>query len=169
MAAVETQSDQTQSEAAQVQHPSKPVFTLLIASDHAGFELKQSLIAATPELPWLDLGPANEQRVDYPDFADRVASRVAATGDRGVLICGSGQGMAIRANRYSGVRAALVWSEESARLAREHNDANIICFGARFFSLPEARRFLEIFLNTPFAGGRHEARVLKLESAPSEC
>jgi ribose 5-phosphate isomerase B len=138
------------------------IVTLLIAADHAGFELKEQLKQRLTHVQWIDLGPSNSNRVDYPDFADRVASQVAKSGARGVLICGSGQGMAMRANRYNGVRAALAWSEDSARLAREHNDANILCLGARFVSADEAEKMIEIFNQTPFEGGRHEDRVKKL-------
>ena len=113
-------------------HPS-----LFIASDHAGFDLKERIKTLLPNVTWIDLGPTDSSRVDYPDFADRVAARVQS-GGRGVLICGSGQGMAMRANRYKGVRAALVWNEEITKLSREHNDANIICLGARFLTSASA-------------------------------
>lgn len=139
---------------------------LLIASDHAGFEMKEQLKAARPDLPWEDLGPATTDRVDYPDFAFRVASRIqssqAAETMRGVLICGSGQGMMIAANRFPKVRAALAWMPAIARLARAHNDANILCLPARFVSVQEAADMLDAFLTTEFEGGRHESRVIKL-------
>lgn len=136
---------------------------LWIASDHAGVELKAALIKARPDLPWEDLGPASKDSVDYPDFADQVARRVNAEPEgRGVLICGSGQGMALRANKYPRVRAALIWNPEIAALSRQHNDANVFCLGARFHSTEEAQRWLEIFLSTPFEGGRHQGRVDKI-------
>jgi len=136
---------------------------LLIASDHAGFDFKEKIKKAFPQIDWVDVGPHDTARVDYPDYADRVAQKVAANGERGVLICGSGQGMAMRANRYSGVRAALAWNEDSIRLAREHNDANILCFGARLVPLEMAKKLVEIFLSTKFEGGRHADRVEKLD------
>jgi ribose 5-phosphate isomerase B len=162
--------------------------SLYIASDHAGFRLKSHLLASFPSLPWVDLGPASADRVDYPDFADRVASKVRAaknsgsaaepvgggflplvaagrlTAAAGVLICGSGQGMAMRANRYPEIRAALGWSEEAARLARAHNDANILCLGERLTDPALAPRILEAFLAQPFEGGRHIGRVAKLDA-----
>lgn len=145
--------------------------SILIAADHAGFALKEHLKARIIELDgkkinWIDQGPSDESRVDYPDYADRVAKEVAAQGGPGVLICGSGQGMAIRANRYRGVRAALVWNEESSRLSREHNDANIICLGARFLAFDLAEKLVRVFLATPFSGGRHQGRVDKLGRTP---
>lgn len=135
---------------------------LLIASDHAGFALKEQLIKSLPQYDWVDLGPSNDDRVDYPDFADRLAQELHKNGGQGVLICGSGQGMAMRANRHRDIRAALVWSEDSARLAREHNDANVVCIGSRFSTPEVSQRLIDIFVSTPFEGGRHQARVEKL-------
>jgi ribose 5-phosphate isomerase B len=137
--------------------------SVLIASDHAGFELKQQMIREITNVNWVDLGPADAGRVDYPDFADRLSSLVSQKGGMGVLICGSGQGMAIRANRHPKVRAALAWNEESALLARQHNDANILCLGARLILPDLAKKLFEIFITTPFEGGRHEDRVKKLD------
>lgn len=134
-----------------------------IASDHAGVELKASLIKSFPNIQWQDLGPSNSSSVDFPDYANLVAEKVNAKPiGRGVLICGSGQGMAMRANKYPQVRAALVWNEEIARLSRQHNDANILCLGARFTSLNQAIEFTRIFFDTPFEGGRHSGRVAKI-------
>ena len=135
---------------------------LLIASDHAGFALKERLINSLSQYEWIDLGPSDSARVDYPDFADRLARRVQSEGGRGVLICGSGQGMAIRANRYRGVRAGLVWNEDSTRLSREHNDVNVLCLGARFLSPELCAKLIDVFVTTPFEGGRHKDRVDKL-------
>ena len=136
---------------------------LFIASDHAGFEFKKKLVELMPQFEWVDLGPTNGDRVDYPDYADALAKRIRAEGGQGVLICGSGQGMAMRANRHPGVRAALAWNEDSARLSREHNDANVICFGARLLPLETVKHLIEIFVSTPFEGGRHVALVEKLD------
>lgn len=142
---------------------------LLIASDHAGFDFKERVKRAFPKIDWVDLGPHDSARVDYPDYADRVAKKVA-TGevDRGILICGSGQGMAMRANRYKGVRAAVVWNEESAKLSRQHNDANVLSLGARLIPFETAQKLIETFLNTKFEGGRHADRVKKFDKS-SEC
>lgn len=137
---------------------------MYIAADHAGFELKTHLLKKFPELKMEDLGTMNPDRVDYPDFADRVAVKIQSNPNAiGVLICGSGQGMAIRANRFSKVRAALCWNEEVAALSRQHNNANILCLGARFSTPALAESILKSFLNAEFEGGRHQARVDKLE------
>jgi ribose 5-phosphate isomerase B len=143
---------------------------LFIASDHAGFELKTHLRKALPQYGWKDLGPDSADSVDYPDFAKRLGEELLkAQGSPeknavvfGVLICGSGQGMAMRANRFSHVRAALCWNEEIAKLARQHNDANVLCLPGRFVDAKLAERILVTFLNTPFDGGRHQRRVDKL-------
>lgn len=136
---------------------------LWIASDHAGFELKEKLVHARPNLPWKNLGPANTNSVDYPDFADLVAKEIQKSPtERGVLICGSGQGMAIRANKYPLVRAAVIWSDETTLLSRQHNDANILCVGARFHQLDQVSHWLDLFLKTEFEGGRHLNRTNKL-------
>lgn len=140
---------------------------LFIASDHAGFELKESLKNNLTQIDWVDLGPSDSNRVDYPDFADRLCRSVIKTKGRGILICGSGQGMAMRANRYSEIRAALVFNEESATLAREHNDANVLCLGARVLDATTVEKIVAIFLATPFAGGRHLDRVKKLGQLPT--
>lgn len=143
------------------------VTTLYIASDHAGFELKEVLKKRFPKIEWQDLGPTSDGRVDYPDFADALASRVKQNpeGPQGILVCGSGQGMAIRANRYPAIRAALVWDEESTRLARAHNDVNVLCLGGRLIAPDLAEKLIEVFLSTPFEGGRHKDRVDKLNRA----
>ena len=136
---------------------------IFIGSDHAGIELKKSLIGSFPQFQWQDLGPFDSSSVDYPDFADRVCRKVISTPNSfGVLICGSGQGMSIRANKYLGIRAALCWSTEIAELSRKHNNANVLCLGARFISEPKAVEILQSFLSTAFEGGRHQQRVDKL-------
>jgi ribose 5-phosphate isomerase B len=139
---------------------------LLVASDHAGFELKEKLKAALARLgvAFEDLGPASAESVDYPDYARRVAAAVSrGEAQRGLLICGTGQGMAMTANRYRGVRAALPWDEATARLSREHNDANVLALGGRVLDADRAERILKVWLDTPFAGGRHERRVKKID------
>lgn len=135
---------------------------IYIASDHAGFLLKEELKKRSPHLPWQDLGPENTDRVDYPDYADLVARKVQE-GAIGVLVCGSGQGMAMRANKYSNVRAALCWNAEIAKLSREHNDANILCLGERVMNWDDCEASVKAFLETEFAGGRHADRVAKIK------
>ena len=137
-----------------------------IASDHAGFEQKQMLADYLRELGHdvADRGPDDDGRVDYPDFAKLVAADVAGgEADRGVLVCGTGIGMAIAANKVPGVRAANVTTPEFASLAREHNDANIVTVSGRFTDEETNRAIVKTFLETAFAGGRHEARVAKIE------
>lgn len=136
-----------------------------IASDHAGFEQKQQLAAYLAECGHevLDRGPADDSRVDYPDFAELVARDVAAgEAERGVLVCGTGIGMAIAANKVHGIRAANVTSAEFAALSREHNDANVVTVSGRFVSLDENERILDAFVATEFGGGRHAGRVEKI-------
>jgi ribose 5-phosphate isomerase B len=145
---------------------------IYIASDHAGFALKAHLLqkysgSQWPNWTWQDLGPATDDRVDYPDFAALVGHALKQDSEaRGVLICGSGQGMCISANRFRHIRAALAWSPEVAKLAREHNDANVLCLGSRVTNESMCETILETFLSTPFAGGRHQDRVKKLGSWP---
>lgn len=139
---------------------------LLVASDHAGFALKEELKKDLEArgVAYRDLGPGSADSVDYPDFAHRLAGSIErGEASRGLLVCGSGQGMAMSANRHPGVRAALAWSEESARLSRQHNDANVLALGARLTPPDEAKRILGAWLETPFEGGRHERRVGKIE------
>lgn len=139
--------------------------TIAIASDHAGVELKETLKAEIARLGFEvnDLGPASAaQSVDYPDFAAALAQWVAKNKGRGVLICGSGIGMSMAANRIKGVRAALCRDTKDAELARLHNDANVICLGGRITPVELAKDCLRTFFKTPFEGGRHQLRVEKL-------
>ncbi|MBC7082975.1 MAG: ribose 5-phosphate isomerase B [Firmicutes bacterium] len=136
-----------------------------IGSDHAGFEMKESLKEYVKSLGHEveDFGAPSSDPVDYPDIGYRVAKDVASGQfERGVLICGTGIGMSIVANKVPGVRAALAGDVESARLAREHNDANVLTLGARLIRLELAREIVRIFLETGFAGGRHARRVEKI-------
>lgn len=143
---------------------------IFLASDHAGLELKNLIKKHFPKFEIEDLGTFNEDSVDYPDFADLVAQKLAHhTSYYGILVCGSGQGMAIRANRYPHIRAALCWNEETAKLSRLHNNANVLCLGGRLIPAPEAFGIIKVFLETPFEGGRHERRVGKLSQPPSDC
>lgn len=136
-----------------------------IAADHAGFDLKEILKAELSSLGCyvLDLGTGGPQSVDYPDFADSLAAVLAdGRAGRGVLICGTGVGISIAANRHRHLRAALCHDSVSARLARAHNDANVLVLGARLIGVEVAKDCLHVFLNTPFEGGRHAGRVAKL-------
>lgn len=136
-----------------------------IASDHAGFEQKQQLAAYLTEQGHevTDRGPANDDRVDYPDFAQLVATDVSTgAADRGVLVCGTGIGMAIAADKVVGCRAANIINEQFAELCRQHNDANIITLSGRFVELETNKRILDTFLTTKFEGGRHVQRVAKI-------
>lgn len=140
---------------------------IVIASDHAGFELKARVIellhGAGCEVR--DLGPADASPVDYPDFAHRVAGVVASgEAERGVLICGTGIGMSMTANRHAGVRAALCHDAFTAEMARRHNDANVLCLGARSTGVGVAEQVVRIFLETPFEGGRHQRRADRIET-----
>jgi ribose 5-phosphate isomerase B len=137
-----------------------------IGADHAGFQLKQRVVEELRALGYepLDLGTHGPESADYPDFAHQVAARVERQeARRGVLLCGTGLGMSYAANRHPGVRAAVAWSPEVARLAREHNDANVLVLPARFLSEDEAVEILRAWLDTEFAGGRHGRRVAKIE------
>ena len=142
-----------------------PSETIAIASDHAGVDLKSILKEDLAALGFevLDLGTQDEQSVDYPDMADALANAIDGQHvSRGVAICGSGIGISMAANRHRHVRAALCHDALSAKLAREHNDANVLAMGARLIGTETARDCLRTFLNTPFEGGRHQRRVDKM-------
>ena len=138
---------------------------ICIASDHAGFKLKEDIknFLIDKNISIFDLGPANENSVDYPDFAKKVARRVKAnTSDIGILVCGSGIGMAISANKTIGIRAAVCYNLQSTRLSRLHNNANIISLGSRLTKKNDALKLVSIFLKTKFEGGRHLKRIKKI-------
>lgn len=139
---------------------------ILIASDHAGFDLKERLAGwlRTAGFEVTDLGTESAESSDYADYAHPLAQRVSdGQVERGVLLCGTGLGMSYVANRYPRVRAAVAWSPEIAALARRHNDANVLALPARFVSEEQALQILKAWLDTPFEGGRHERRVEKIE------
>lgn len=140
--------------------------TIAIASDHAGVALKEVLkdqLLALGMLPE-DLGAHSKDSVDYPDYANQLAKWVLARdARRGILICGSGIGMSIAANRHKGIRAALCRNVEDASLARQHNNANVLCLGERLTDTQAAKEILKVFLTTAFEGGRHETRVTKMD------
>ena len=136
-----------------------------IASDHAGFEQKQALVGYLEGLGHdvADRGPADDGRVDYPDYAEKVARDVADdVADLGVLVCGTGIGMAVAANKVDGIRAVNIVRPDFAALAREHNDANVLTLSGRFVSLEDNEAIIDAFLATPFGGGRHAGRVAKI-------
>ena len=138
-----------------------------IASDHAGLPLKQALKAALEAegLAFDDLGTHGPESVDYPDFAHAVCAKLAGTEGLGILVCGTGIGMAMAANRHPGIRAAVLHNTTEARLTRAHNNANIACLGARMTGIEVALDAIRAFLATPFEGGRHVGRVQKLDPA----
>ena len=140
--------------------------TIILGSDHAGFDLKEKVKKALDRLgvPHEDVGSQSTEPVDYPDYAHRVAEAVG-TGrhTRGIVVCGTGIGVSMAANRHAGVRAAVAYDLETARLSREHNDANVLALGGRSLDHALAERILEVWLKTPFAGGRHARRVEKIE------
>ncbi|HEX8264523.1 MAG TPA: ribose 5-phosphate isomerase B [Pyrinomonadaceae bacterium] len=136
-----------------------------LGADHAGYEEKERLKPVLNELgiKFEDFGAVSTDSVDYPDFAAKVARKVAdGEFDQGLLVCGSGTGMAIAANKIHGVRAAVAWNEETARLAREHNDANVLSIGARTTPESEIPKIVRAWFETKFAGGRHQRRVEKI-------
>jgi len=140
---------------------------IIMGADHAGFFLKEDIKAFLKEEGWqvTDQGTHSEQPVDYADYAAPVAGEVAAGSyDRGILICGSGAGMAITANKYPGIRAVLSLDEEMARLSRQHNDSNILVLAGRRTDAASARKIVRTWLTTPFEGGRHQRRIDKIKA-----
>ena len=140
---------------------------IAIGADHAGVALKEHVkqVLTSRGIAFEDVGTLTTESVDYPDFAATVARKVASGEyDRGILTCGSGIGMAIAANKIAGVRAASIQDEESARLGREHNDINVLALGERTTTPDLARRIVDLFLDTPFGGGRHQRRVDKINA-----
>jgi ribose 5-phosphate isomerase B len=140
---------------------------IALGADHAGFELKEQLKRFLDELrvPYDDLGCSSPDPVDYPDVAAAVARRVAnGSADRGILLCGTGIGMAVAANKVRGIRAAAACSTDAVALARAHNNLNVLTLGARITPADTARAFVRTFLDTPFDGGRHQRRIDKISS-----
>ena len=138
---------------------------IFISSDHAGFKLKESIkdYLSKKKINFQDLGPNNNDRVDYPDFAHKVARKVKTNKKNvGILVCGSGMGMSIAANRHKNIRAAQCFNLKSTKLSRLHNDANIITLGSRLLSKKNALNCISVFLNTKFEGGRHTKRIRKI-------
>lgn len=139
---------------------------IAIASDHAGFEMKQALIKALGDkVEWLDLGTHNQESCNYVDFGFAVGQAISdGRADRGIVICGSGIGISMAANRFAAVRCALCTDATMARLSRQHNDANVLALGARIIGMAIAQDCVEAFLNTEFEGGRHQTRIDKLNT-----
>ena len=138
---------------------------IFISSDHAGFKLKEIIKSylSRKKLIFQDLGPDNDSSVDYPDFAHKVARKVKTNKNNvGILVCGSGMGMSISANRHKNIRAAQCFNLKSAKLSRLHNDANIITLGSRLLTKKNALNCVSVFLNTKFEGGRHLKRIKKI-------
>lgn len=145
---------------------------IALASDHAGYPEKEQLKPLLNELgvEFEDLGTVSEASVDYPEYARKVAEKVAhGEVEQGLLVCGSGTGMAIAANKVPGVRAAVAWTEDIARLARQHNDANVLSIGARVTSPEEIAKIVRAWFGASFEGGRHERRVEQIREMEQEC
>ncbi len=139
---------------------------IAIASDHGGFQLKQELIAyyAQKDILLIDLGTYNTDSCDYPDIAKKMAETILSRRvDLGILICGTGIGISIAANRYHGIRAALLYNDYVAEMAKKHNNANILVFGGRTMNSNEVIHRIDIFMNNKFEGGRHDCRIKKIE------
>ena len=138
---------------------------IFLSSDHAGYKLKEliKLHLDKKKIYYTDLGPSNDDRVDYPDYAHKVAKKVKTNNNHaGILVCGSGMGMNIAANKHKNIRAAQCFNLKSTKLSRLHNDANIITLGSRLLNKKNALNFVNVFLNTKFEGGRHLKRVKKI-------
>ena len=138
---------------------------ICISSDHAGYEIKEFIKEQIikSKISIIDLGPFLKKSVDYPDYAKKVSNRVSKRkSDLGILVCGSGTGMAISANKTKGIRAAVGYNIKSTQLSRQHNNANVLCLGSRLTKKKDIKKIIKIFLNTKFEGGRHKRRVKKI-------
>ena len=146
---------------------------ILIAGDHAAIDLKAAIVTQLKADGFTveDFGPFTGESVDFPDFANKVCEKIKPDDQNtvGILVCGSGQGMAMRANKFQHIRAALVYNDEIAKLAKEHNNANVICMGARFCTAEQANKWIKLFMEAKFSEGRHTQRVAKIGQTPSYC
>ena len=141
----------------------KTMSQIYIASDHRGWALKEELKKRFSDYSWQDLGPTTSAPVDYPEYAQKVCEKMKEQNEsRGVLICGAGQGMSMKANRYSYIRAALCWNENVASLARKHNDANVLCLAGVLLDFELCVNICKVFMETPFEEGRHLRRIQQL-------
>ena len=142
------------------------IFTkICIASDHAGYGLKEKIkdYLVNKSISVIDIGPFSDISVDYPDYAKKVSKRILSQkSDVGILVCGSGTGMSITANKFKGIRAAQCYNKSSTILSREHNNSNIICLGSRMLKYKDAIKYVTYFLSTKFKGGRHQKRINKI-------
>ena len=137
---------------------------IAIASDHGGFEMKEELKKHYAALNLLDLGTYSTDSVDYPDYAHKMAKTIlSGQADLGILVCGTGIGISIAANRHKGIRAALLYSDEAAKMAKAHNNANIIVFGGRTMTSEDVIKRIDTFMQTTYEGGRHQQRLDKIE------
>ena len=137
---------------------------ILIGNDHAGYSLKLSIIKNLEDkYEFFDKGSYSDESVDYPDYASIIAKEIQSEkGDLGILICGTGNGVCMTANKFKGIRAVICWNKEIAKLAKQHNNANIICIPSRFIKVEEAIKIIETFILEKFEGGRHERRIKKI-------
>ncbi len=137
---------------------------ILIGNDHAGYTLKLSIIKNLEDkYEFFDKGSYSDESVDYPDYASIIAKEIQSEkGDLGIIICGTGNGVCMTANKFKGIRAVICWNEEIAKLAKQHNNANIICIPSRFIKVEEAMKIIESFILEKFEGGRHERRIKKI-------
>jgi len=137
---------------------------ILIGNDHAGYSLKLSIIKNLEDkYEFFDKGSYSDESVDYPDYASIIAKEIQSEkGDLGIIICGTGNGVCMTANKFKGIRAVICWNEEIAKLAKQHNNANIICLPSRFIKVEEAIKIIESFILEKFEGGRHERRIKKI-------
>ena len=138
---------------------------IVMGSDHAGYELKEALKTHYQNLKMADLGTYDAESVDYPDMAQKMAHAVLSKmADLGILICGTGIGISIAANRFKGIRAALIYSQDAARLAKEHNNANVLVFGGRTMAVDDVIKYIDTFMQSTYQGGRHQRRLDKLDN-----
>lgn len=138
---------------------------IAIAADHGGFEMKKALKKHYVQFEWLDLGTDSADSVDYPDFAKKMAKTILShEAELGILICGTGVGISIAANRFHGIRAALIYNAEVAKLAKQHNNANVLVFGGRTMAVDDVINSIDTFMQSEYEGGRHQRRLDKIEN-----
>ena len=147
----------------------KVVMKVAIGNDHRGFSLKKKILQKFSHIPFINIGCDSDERVDYPDYAKKVAQKISqGECERGILICGSGVGMSIVANKFPGIRASLVWDSKVAKLTREHNDSNVLCLSADLVDEKKIFDIIQVWLETSFEGGRHATRLQKIQSIEYE-